>query len=61
MSYGKFQTEGREEGNGREIWRRFGKTKTDGQVWLLDDPHKVETYIKEYKDRWTGLVARQST
>jgi hypothetical protein len=48
----------REEGNGREILRMFGKTKTDGQAWLIDDPHKVQTCTEEYKDRWRGLVGR---
>jgi hypothetical protein len=27
--------------------RSFGKTKLDGEVWLLDEPHEVETSKEE--------------
>lgn len=40
----------REEDYGRKIRRRsFEKAEVDGEVWLLDDPMKVESLKEEEK------------
>lgn len=39
---GKMSHKGK-EGNGRKVWRSYGKTEIYREAWLSDNPHKVET------------------
>jgi hypothetical protein len=36
-------TQGRKEGHGKILRSSCGKTEIDGDIWLLGNPHEVET------------------